>query len=240
MYKVGKHCWASQKCGCQLAQYVWTDISEDIDYVFFQGRNPYHRIVSLYAGHFIDINGIMWWNRGYPNTIDMPAEQRGREIANRDPGLIFKFRGNSVIDYTFDKFVLEVLNRDLSTNGDAHVRLQVIGKPQRKFDDVLLLEDLPEAYYIPLDKLGRENNLDYSNLKKDKGVVTPSKHITPKRTDLNDLDSGKVLPSQWWEYGVIPSNYSTFYQSKEVRSKIEEIYREDFEFYYDYGIEFKP
>ena len=91
MYRVGKHCWSAPKCGCQLAQYVWSDLMVDSDYIFYQGRNPYDRIVSLYAGHFVDINGVMWCNRGLPSTVIMPPLRRGKEIANRDPRNLFNF-----------------------------------------------------------------------------------------------------------------------------------------------------
>jgi len=240
MYKVGKHCWSAPKCGCQLAQHVWANISTDKDYVFYQGRNPYDRIVSLYAGHFVDINGVMWWNRGEPSTLTMPSEERGKAIANRDPRILFNFSDESVSDYSFERFVFEVLNKNLTVNGDVHVRYQTIGYPENRFDDIIFLNELPEGYKKPLTKLELNTDLDYEILKKDEGVVTPSKHITPKKDDLNDVDAAKLPPKEWWEYGIFPSTYSCFYKNKEVVDRIQDLYDRDFDFFRSYDIYFEP
>ena len=238
MYRVGKHCWSAPKCGCQLAQHVWSDLMVDSDYIFYQGRNPYDRIVSLYAGHFVDINGVMWCNRGLPSTAIMTPLRRGKEIANRDPRNLFNFTKESVIDYSFERFVFEVLTRKLTTFGDVHVRHQTFNLRESRFDDIILLEDLPEAYSKPLSQLGLSTNLDYENLKKDEGVVTPNKHITPKGDRLNTLNAGEVTPHEWWDHGTFPSSYSGFYENPDVRARVKELYQEDFDFYQDYGITF--
>ena len=251
MYKVGNHCWSSQKCGCQLAQYVWGEINTHQDYVFYQGRNPFDRVVSLYAGHFVDINGVMWWNAGCKSTLDMPYEQRGYTIAQRDPKKLFGFSAESVCDYTFEKFIFEVLNKDMTTNGDVHVRCQTIGSPDRKFDDIILLNELPEGYSNPLQKLNMEINLDFEDLKKDTNVIkkiveksnvkdpNKIKHITPK-SDLNDLDAAKVTPQEWWKYKSFPSNYSCFYKDKNVIERVQDLYEKDFEFFKEYDIYCTP
>ena len=240
MYKVGEHCWSSQKCGCQLAQHVWSKINTDQDYVFYQGRNPFDRIVSLYAGHFVDINGVMWWNTGHESTLNMPHDQRGRAIAQRDPKKFLGFSPESVCDYTFERFVFEVLNKNMTTNGDPHVRCQTIGAPDRKFDDIVLLNSLPEAYSDVVDKIhGLEIEFDFDELKKDSGVVTPNKHITPK-SDLNDLDAAKVTPQEWWEYGSFPSKYSCFYKDQNVINRVQDLYEKDFEFFKEYDIHCNP
>lgn len=240
MYRVGKHCWSAPKCGCQLAQHVWADISTDKDYVFYQGRNPYDRIVSLYAGHFVDINGVMWWNRGAPSTLEMEPEERGIAIANRDPRNLFNFSDNSVINYSFERFIFEVLDKNITTNGDVHVRYQSYNFPKRKFDDIFLLEQAPEVYTKVADSIGIEIDFDFNELKKDKGVVTPSKHITPKKDNLNDIDASKLTPKEWWDYGIFPSSYSCFYKSKEVIDRIQNLYINDFEFFDSYSIYFTP
>ena len=250
MYRVGKHCWSSPKCGCQLAQHVWSDLMVDSDYIFYQGRNPYDRIVSLYAGHFVDINGVMWWNRGLPSTATMTPLRRGKEIANRDPRNLFNFTKESVIDYSFERFVLEVLNEKLTRTGDVHVRQQTFNLRESGFDDIILLEDLPEAYSKPLLKLGLDTDLDYDSLKKDdvviKKIVESSgvedvdhiKHMTPRGELLNTINAGQVTPHEWWIHGVFPSSYSGFYENPEVRKKVKDLYIDDFNFFSDYGIEF--
>jgi hypothetical protein len=237
MYKVGKHCWSSQKCGCQLAQHVWSEIEGKNDYIFYQGRSPYDRIVSLYAGHFVDINGVMWWNRGSPSTLNMSPEERGVSIANRDPRSLFNFSDSSVSSYSFEKFIFDVLDKKMTEGGDPHVRCQTVGFPKTKFDDVLLLNQVPEAYSGVSNKIGVEIEFDFQELKKDKGVVTPNKHITPK-FDMNNIDAAKITPEQWWEYGAFPSDYSCFYKSKSVKDRILDLYELDFEFFKEYDIYF--
>ena len=76
--------------------------------IIFSIKDPYDRIVSLYAGHFVDINGVMWCNRGLPSTAIMTPLRRGKEIANRDPRNLFNFTKESVIDYSFERFVFEI------------------------------------------------------------------------------------------------------------------------------------
>lgn len=239
MYKVGKHCWSSQKCGCQLAQHVWANIETEKNYVFYQGRNPFDRIVSLYAGHFVDINGVMWWNRGLPSTLNMSSDQRGVAIASRDPKLLFNFSDDSVSSYSFERFIFEVLNENMTTGGDPHVRCQTIGFPERKFDDIFLLSQVPEVYEKVARSIDLEIEFDFDELKKDEGVVTPSKHITPK-IDLNDLDAAKITPEEWWKYGAFPSTYTCFYKNKEVIQRVVDLYKLDFEFFSHYDIYFTP
>ncbi len=86
--------------------------------------------------------------------------------------------------------------------------------------------------------MGLDTDLDYESLKKDKGVVTPNKHITPKGDELNILNAGEVTPHEWWDHGTFPSSYSGFYENPDVRDRVKELYQEDFDFYQDYGITF--
>ena len=95
--------------------------------------------LSVFMGHFVDINGVMWCNRGLPSTAIMAPLRRGKEIANRDPRNPFNFTKESVIDYSFERFVFEVLTRKLTTLGDVHVRQQTFNLSRK---DLMILFSL--------------------------------------------------------------------------------------------------
>lgn len=238
MYRGTKHYWTSPKCGCTICGYVFGKIENpDIDYVFYQGRNPFYRVASLYFEKFIDIHGKMWVNRGFSSLLDFLPQERVKEVVRRDIKKQFNFKSSSIIDVNFNKFVMDILTEDLVNSGDPHILYQTYNEPDLKFNDIILTEDLPYAYDIPRKKLNL-GEIDYELLKKDVGVTTKFRHISPKNESLNKLDAGEVSVREWWNYGKVPSSYDSLYRNKEVEDRVRKLYRKDFDFFEKYGINF--
>ena len=58
MEVVGKHAWGTPKCGISLIKNIFAEVEKpDSKYVFLLARNPFHRLVSIYAEKAIDVNG---------------------------------------------------------------------------------------------------------------------------------------------------------------------------------------
>ena len=129
-------------------------------------------------------------------------------------------------DYTFRDFVFDVLgNLDLYQWFDPHFAYQTkfffSGNVEIRFDDVVLLEDLPEAYAIPARELGVEVNLDPEHLAK-AGRVGEKEDI--------DGPFHEWTVKQWWDLGKSPlaKYYDSFY-TDEIRAKVKELYAPDFD-----------
>ena len=228
MQKVGKHAWGTPKCGISLVKNVWTNISKDIDYVFLLARNPYNRLVSVYTEKAIDVNCRYAKQHGVsPNDFGTRSNlMRGPSSRFTRFGLINK----EVIDMSFKDFVM-VMDREWLSRQDEHVRYQTSGAPNFKFDDILFLEDLPECFEIPKNKLGIELDCSKENLIRMGGTDRGDSHATPRRDDLNFLSNAYDAPAiYWWEQGAIPSDYSVMYD-EEMREHVYDLYREDFEYF---------
>ena len=89
------------------------------------------------------------------------------------------------------------------------------------FDDVVLLEDLPEAYEIPAKALGLDLDLSPEHLAKAGRVG-----------EKEDIDGPfyQWTVRQWWDLGKspLPKYYDSFYTDV-IRQKVKELYQPDFD-----------
>ena len=228
MQRVGKQAWGTPKCGISLVKNVWTNVEKDIDYVFLLARNPYNRLVSIYTEKAIDVNKRYARQKGInPNDFGLRSRlMRGPCRTFTQFNLIEK----EVIDMSFKDFVM-AMDREWLSRQDDHVIYQTKNAPDFEFDDILFLEDLPECFEIPRDKLGIELDCSKENLIKMGGTDRGDSHATPRRDDLDLISNAYDLPAiYWWEEEAVPSDYSVMYDS-EMRDHVYNLYREDFEYF---------
>tara|TARA_B100001079_G_scaffold263067_1_gene265854 strand:- start:500 stop:1258 length:759 start_codon:yes stop_codon:yes gene_type:complete len=241
MQQVGKHCWCSPKSGIILAESTWQNVLvPDSDYKFLQMRDPYNRVVSMFLNKIVDIDvrhladvkrerWVPWIDVPDPyDDINSRAEVYKNYLTHIGPGC---YRlpldpNKNLLDYTFRDFVFDVLaNLDLYQWFDPHFAYQTrfffSSNNEIRFDDVVLLEDLPEAYAIPARELGVEVNLDPEHLKKAGRVG-----------EKEDIDGAfhQWTVKQWWDLGRSPlaKYYDSFY-TDDIRAKVKELYAPDFD-----------
>ena len=227
MQRVGKHAWGTPKCGISLLDNTWSMISTDQDYEFVLARNPYNRVVSLYAEKVVDVNGNL--RRQYNiSEDDVIGRERASERQLRNYCPIDTV--SPVRDLSFKNFCLNLSQRFVH-GGDQHVRKQCDGAPERKFDDVLWVSDLPDCFNIPVEKLGITLDTSKENLEKKGSHPTGPCHFTPRLDELNSLENPwDITVQQWWDLGAFPSNYDVLYND-EIRDTVYNLYRDDFEFF---------
>jgi len=228
MQKVGKHAWGTPKCGISLVKNVWTNIEKDIDYVFLLARNPYNRLVSIYTEKAIDVN-CRYAKQHKIKPSDFPSRSN-LMVQPCKKFTRFDLIGKAPMDMSFKDFVM-AMDREWLSRQDEHVIYQTENAPDFEFDDILWLEDLPECFEIPKDKLGIELDCSKENLIKMGGTDRGDSHATPRRDDLDLISNAYDLPAiYWWEEEAVPSDYSVMYDS-EMRDHVYNLYREDFEYF---------
>ena len=241
MQQVGKHCWCSPKSGIILAESTWQNVLvPDSDYKFLQMRDPYNRVVSMFLNKIVDIDvrhladvkrerWVPWIDVPDPyDDINSRAEVYKNYLTYVGPGCyrLPMDRNKNLLDYTFRDFVFDVLaNLDLYQWFDPHFAYQTrfffSSNNEIRFDDVVLLEDLPEAYAIPARELGVELDLSPEALAK-AGRVGEKEDI--------DGPFHEWTVKQWWDLGKSPlaKYYDSFY-TDEIRAKVKELYAPDFD-----------
>ena len=229
MKQVGKHAWGTAKCGISLLKNTWENIAEPIDYEFLLARNPYDRLVSFYTEKIVDVNGRYAKERGLST----------RDWVNRNDIMykpISKFSHPILLDtiepkdISFKQYVMSIDRSWLSTQ-DEHINRQAIDVPDREFDDIIWLHDLPDCFKIPRDKLGIKLNCSKEHLIIQGGTDQGDSHATPKKVSLNDMmDVGSTPASTWWSLKSVPEDYSLFYDD-ETRDHVYYLYHEDFAYF---------
>lgn len=227
MKRLGKHAWGTPKCGISLLDNTWSMISTDQDYEFVLARNPYNRVVSLYAEKVVDVNGNL--RKQYNiSEDDVIGRERASERQLRNYCPIDTV--SPVRNLSFKNFCLN-LSQQFVDSGDQHVRKQCDGAPERKFDDVLWVSDLPDCFNVPVEKLGITLDTSKENLEKKGSHPTGPCHFTPRLDELNSLENPwDITVQQWWDLGAFPSNYDVLYND-EIRDTVYNLYRDDFEFF---------
>ena len=241
MQQVGKHCWCSPKSGIILAESTWQNVHvADSDYKFLQMRDPFNRVVSMYLNKIVDIdvrhladvkreNWVPWIDVPDPyDDIESRAKVYKNYLTHTGPGCyrLPMDPGKSLLDYTFRDFVFDILGElDLYQWFDPHFAYQTkfffTGDVEMTFDDVVMLEDLPEAYAKPAKALGVELDLSAEALAK-------AGRVGVKEDIDGPFHSWTVR--QWWDLGKSPlaKYYGSFY-TDEIRDKVRELYQPDFD-----------
>ena len=241
MQQVGKHCWCSPKSGIILAESIWKNVHvPDSDYKFLQMRDPYNRVVSMFLNKIVDIDvrhladvkrerWVPWIDVPDPyDDINSRAEVYKNYLTSQGQGC---YRlpldpNKNLLDYTFRDFVYDVLSKiNVETWFDPHFALQTrfffTSTAEITFDDVVLLEKLPEAYALPAQKLGIELDLDAEKLK-----------VAGRVGDKVDIDGPfhEWTVRQWWDLGASPDpkNYGSFY-TEAIMNRVYNLYKSDFD-----------
>ena len=229
MEPVGKHAWGTAKCGISLLKNVFKDVDKpDINYKFLLARNPYYRMVSIYAEKVIDVNG-RYADQKKINSNDYI--DRGEKM--RGPAMVFT--QTSKVDLmhllSFNQFLRNIDRTWLDWQFNEHICRQTNDAPKFKFDDIIWLEDLPECFQIPSKKLGLDLDCSKDNLIRQGFTDKRDNHATPKNEELNSLENAWDLPATfWWDHKSLPSNYDIMYNDS-LKDHVYELYKEDFEYF---------
>tara|TARA_Y100000022_G_scaffold46122_1_gene38685 strand:+ start:1509 stop:2246 length:738 start_codon:yes stop_codon:yes gene_type:complete len=239
MQQVGKHCWCSPKSGIILAENVWQNVNvSDSNYRFLQMRDPYNRVVSMFLNkivdidvrHLADVRREAWvpWDPDAEFDPEVRARVYKNYLTHHGQGCynLPLDPDKSLLDFTFRDFVNDVLTQlDLSTWFDPHFAYQTrfffTHNSELHFDDVVMLEDLPQAYEVPAKALGIELDLDPDRLK-EAGRVG-------KKIDV-DGEFHSWTVRQWWDLGASPDpkHYGSFY-TESLMQKVYNLYKPDFD-----------
>ena len=227
MKQVGKHAWATPKCGISLVTNVWKDIQSDSEYQFLLARNPYNRIVSLFAEKVVDVNGRFARRKGLP----LNKFQERLESMRGQASIYCKIEDYPDLKLmTFKKFCLSIRPESVQ-RGDEHIKKQSSGSPDHEFDDIIWMEDLPQCFEIPKKKLGIDIDVSQETLFKLGGPKENDNHYTPKSKELNSLNSPwNMTAVEWLEHGSMPSDYSKLFD-EELKDHIYNLYRDDFDYF---------
>ena len=229
MEPVGKHAWGTAKCGISLLKNLFSEVHiPNLEYKFLLARNPYYRMVSIYAEKVIDVNGR------YAKEKEINENDyiyRGEKM--RGPAMVFTQTSKIHLMHlmSFRQF-LECIDRDwLDWRYNEHICRQVNDAPKFEFSEILFLEDLPECFERPKKELNMHFECTKENLKllgrTDKG----DDHSTPKLDSLNDVEEAWNKPATfWWDQRALPSNYDVMYND-ELKEHVYDLYREDFEYF---------
>lgn len=227
MKRAGKHAWGTPKCGISLTLNVWQTVRVEKDYTFLLARHPYNRVVSLFAEKVVDINGNLArkYHLELCDTIkrERASESQLKSYCNLDKVLPIR-------DLTFKKFCLAIRQQSVD-NGEEHVKKQCFGAPEKPFDDIIWVEDLPECFNIPAKKLGIDINTSKEELEKSGGPPHAPSHFTPRSDELNTLDQPwNISVVEWWKYNAFPSDYSVLFDD-EIKDCIYNLYIDDFKYF---------
>jgi len=227
MKQAGKHAWGTPKCGISLTLNVWQTVKVEKDYSFLLARHPYNRIVSLFAEKVVDVNGNLAkkYNLELCDFVkrERAAEKQLRGYCNLDSV-------TPVRDLTFKWFCLNIRKESVDS-GEDHIKKQCFGAPEKPFDDIIWVEDLPECFNIPAEKLGVDINTSKEELEKSGGPPHAPSHFTPRSDELNTLDQPWNIPVlQWWEHKAFPYDYYTLFDN-EIKECIYNLYIDDFKYF---------
>jgi len=222
MKEIGRHCLCSPKAGITTAERTWAHINVPGNrYRFIQGRNPYHRLVSIFAHKFMDINANKAIESGY-DPLDF--ETRMNNDKERETSRVFNLGDMEYLDITFSTFISEILLKFPADRWqDPHIAEQSINLPhynsKYEVDDIVMVHDLPEGYLIPAEKLGIDIDIEEIG-----------RYVeTNKRDDLGLTREDVInMPvKEWWKLGAIPFDYSLFYNDN-LLELVYKYYERDF------------
>lgn len=234
MEVVGKHAWGTPKCGISLIKNIFAEVEKpDSKYVFLLARNPFHRLVSIYAEKAIDVNGRF----ARENEIDeKDYVARGHALRKQASSVTMTGKIDSIAAMSFKDFIMAMEKEWLDEHLNQHIQKQSKGYPGFKFDDVIWLEDLPHAMAKPVQMLGLDVDCSEENLRRLGGTDKGDTHATPRKQHLEMIKEPWDLPAFfWWEEKAMPRNYDVMFNT-ELKQRVFELYREDFVYFAPYGL----
>ena len=202
MQIVGKHAWGTPKCGISLIKNIFRSRKTRLKVCLPTGlRNPFHRLVSIYAEKSIDVNGRF----ARENEIDAKDYWiRGHALRKQASSVTMTGKIDSIMDMSFKDFIMDYGKRmDLDEHLNQHIQKQSKGYPGFKFDDVIWLEDLPHVLAKPVQMLGLDVDCSEENLRRLGGTDKGDTHATPRKKHLEMMKDPWDLPAFfWWEEKV--------------------------------------
>lgn len=230
------HC--SPKCGHNLTALLFKDIicEKNINYRCLVARNPFTRLVSLWANKIIaiDMHYIEMWGIN-PRDYDARSKALTDEALRQYRLDFIGDLGKEIKDTTFKDFC-SLITDEVAHLGEPHLRKQTYYYQPEIYpslsledylNDVIFIEDLPECLEIPAKALNMPlESVSPENIQKNRGPF-----ITPKSDKLNLLENAwDIKVSEWWDHGALPSNYRTLYND-DLIDYIYERYEDDFTFF---------